>query len=198
MLLSSRRHALIMLTRLFDLAALCVIFLIALAVSSNALTWPGFSEVLVMRVKIINFLLFIAYIMLCSVIFSVCGFYRSHRLSHWNQRVSEILFAVTFITAMLLLLREILSLAFATNEFLLVFWSLTCCVLILSHEIARPLMYVARLRGRNLRNVVILGEEPDATALANLVKHEISLGYRILRIIDAREPSTNGRIIGDI
>jgi FlaA1/EpsC-like NDP-sugar epimerase len=198
MLLSYRRHALIMLTRLFDLAAVCVIFLIALAISSNALTWPGFAEVFVMRVKIINLVLFMGYFFLCSAIFSLCGFYRSHRLSHWNQRLSEILFAVTFITAMLLVLSWILSFAFATNEFLLIFWFLTNCTLMLAREIARPLMYLARLRGRNLRNVVIVGEEPDVTALANRVKHEMSLGYRILRIIDAREPATNGRIIGDV
>jgi FlaA1/EpsC-like NDP-sugar epimerase len=198
MLISYRRHALIVLTRLFDLAAVCVIFLIALAISSHALTWPGFAEVLVMRIKIANLLLFIVYIILCSAIFPACGFYRSHRLSHWKQRLSEILFAVTFITVMLLVLRWMLSFAFATNEFLLVFWFLTCCTLVLAHEIVRPLVYLARLRGRNMRNVIIVGEMPDVTALADRVRHEISLGYRILRIIDAREQTANGRIVGDI
>jgi len=187
-----------MLTRLFDLAAVCVIFLIALAISSHALSWPGFAEVLVMRIKVINLLLFMAYIMLCSIIFSACGFYRSHRLSHWKQRLSEILFAVTLITVMLLVLRWPLSLAFDTNEFLLVFWFITCCALMLSHEIVRPLMYLARLRGRNMRNVIIVGEGSDATALIDRLRQEASLGYRILRIIDARELTTNGRIAGDI
>ena len=157
MLISYRRHALIMLTRLFDLAAVCVIFLIALAISSNALSWLGF-KVLVMRIKVVNLLLFMVYISLSSAIFCACGFYESHRLSHWNQRLSEILFMMTFITVMLLVLRWVLSLAFATNEFLLVFWLLTCCILMLSHEIVRLLVYLARIRGRNMRNVIIVGE----------------------------------------
>lgn len=198
MLISYRRHTLIVLTRLFDLAAVCVIFLITLAISSHALSWPSFAEVLVMRIKVVNLLLFMVYISLSSAIFSACGFYRSHRLSHWKQRLSEILFAVTFITVMLLVLRWALSLAFATNEFLLVFWLLTCCILMLSHEIVRPLMYLARLRGRNMRNVIIVGEGPDATALIDGLRQEASLGYRILRIIDARELTANGRIIRDI
>lgn len=187
-----------MLTRLFDLAAVCVIFLITLAISSNAFTWPGFAEILMMRIKIVNLLLFMAYIMICSTIFSACGFFRSHRLSHWKQRLSEILFAVTFITVMFLVLRWPLSLAFATNEFLLVFWFLTCCTLMLSHEIVRPLMYLARFHGRNMRNVIIVGEGPDATALIDHLKQEASLGYRILQIIDARELTANDRIAGDI
>jgi FlaA1/EpsC-like NDP-sugar epimerase len=198
MLISYRRHALIVLTRLFDLAAVCVIFLIALAISSNALSWPGFAEILVMRIKVVNLLLFMVYVSLSSAIFCACGFYRSHRLSHWKQRLSEILFAVTLITVMLLVLRWPLSLAFATNEFLLVFWFITCCALMLSHEIVRPLMYLARLRGRNMRNIIIVGEGPDATALIDGLRQEASLGYRILRIIDARELTANGRIAGDI
>jgi FlaA1/EpsC-like NDP-sugar epimerase len=99
---------------------------------------------------------------------------------------------------MLLVLRWPLSLAFATNEFLLVFWFITCCALMLSHEIVRPLMYLARIRGRNMRNVIIVGEGPDATALIDRLRQEASLGYRILRIIDARELTANGRIAGDI
>jgi FlaA1/EpsC-like NDP-sugar epimerase len=198
MLPGFRRNALLTLIRVFDLAAVCVVFLVSLAISSGSLTWPGFEEVLIMRIKVANFLLFVGYIALCSVIFSACGFYRSHRLSHWHQRLSEILFAVSFITAVLLVLRWTRPLAFATNEFLLMFWLLAFCTLAPSHEIARRLVYLARLRGRNLRNVIIVGEGSYATALAARVGQEASLGYRILRIIDARELTANGRIVGDI
>jgi FlaA1/EpsC-like NDP-sugar epimerase len=192
-----RRHALITLLRIFDLAAVCVVFLASMAMSSGSLTWPGFEQVLVMRIKVANFLLFTGYIAFCSAIFSACGFYRSHRLSHWHQRLSEILLAVTAITGVLLLLRWTLALAFATNEFLIVYWLSTFGTLMLTHEIARRLVYLARLRGRNLRHVIIVGERPDATALAERVRQEASLGYRILRIIDTGELTENGRLGSD-
>jgi FlaA1/EpsC-like NDP-sugar epimerase len=198
MLHSFRRNILMTLLRIFDLAAVCIVFLVALAVSSASLTWPGLAEVLVMRIKVANLFLFAGYLILCSAVFSACGYYRSQRLSHWHQRLSEILFAVTFVTAVLLMLRWTLDLAFATNEFLLIFWLLTFSTLVLSRGIARRLLHLARLRGRNLRNVIIVGEGPYATALADRIRREANLGYRILRIIDAGELTANGRSAGDI
>lgn len=197
MLRSFRRDVLMTLSRAFDLAVVCVIFLGTLAYSSGSLTWPGLAEVLIMRIKIGNLLLFVGFIAFCSAIFSACGFYRSHRLSRWNQRLYEILFAVTLVTGVLMVLRWLFALAFATNEFLLVFWLLTFSTLVLSRVIAWQWLHLARLRGRNLRNVIIVGEEPYATALAKRVRQEAGLGYRILRIIDAREIAENGRIVGD-
>jgi FlaA1/EpsC-like NDP-sugar epimerase len=198
MLLSFRRNVLMPLIRIFDLAAVCIMFLVAMATSSASLTWPGLAEVLVIRIKVANLFLFGCYLILCSGIFSISGFYRSHRLSHWNQRLSEILFAVTFVTGVLLLLRWTLDLAFATYEFLLLFWLLTFSTLVLSRGIASQLLRLARLRGRNLRNVVIVGEGLYATALADRIRQEGSLGYRILRIIDAGELTANGRSAGEI
>lgn len=104
MLAGFRRNALRVLVRIFDLVAVCVVFLVALAVCSGSLTWPGIAEVLVIRIKAANIFLFIGYTALCSVIFSVFSFYRSHRLPPWHQRRSEMLFAVTFITGVLLVL----------------------------------------------------------------------------------------------
>jgi FlaA1/EpsC-like NDP-sugar epimerase len=174
------------------------VFLLSLAVSSESLTWPSFAEVLVIRIKVANLFLFAGYLILCSGVFSVAGFYRSHRLSNWHRRVYEILFAVTFITAVPLALRWPLTLAFATNEFLALFWLLAFGTLLLSRGVARWLMRLARLRERNLRNVIIVGEEPYATALADRIRQEAHLGYRILRIIDARGIAEDGRTAGDI
>src|SRR5215217_3301747 len=113
MLHSFRRNILMPLMRVFDLTAVGIVFLASLAISSESLTWPGLAEVLVIRIKVTNLFLFGGYLILCSGVFSVAGFYRSHRLSRWNQRLYEILFAITFITAVPLALRWFLSLAFA-------------------------------------------------------------------------------------
>jgi FlaA1/EpsC-like NDP-sugar epimerase len=193
-----RRNVLMTMARVGDLTVVCVVFLATLAISSGSYSWPGLAEVLIIRIKVGNFLLFMAYIVLCSGIFSACGFYRSHRLSRWHQRLAEIVFAVTIITGVLLVLGWTLPLVFATNEFLLVFWLSSFCALVLSRETARRLMHLARSHGRNLRNIVIVGEGPAAYVLADRVRLEASLGYRILRIIDARELSANDRIASDI
>ena len=184
--------------RLFDLALVCMTFLAALAVSSGSLTWPSLAQVLVIRIKVANLFLFVGYIVLCSAVFVACGFYRSHRLSRWPERLSEVFFAVTVITGVLWMLRWPLALDFATGSFLLLYWLLAFCTLIVVHELLLGLLHLARRHGRNLRHIVIIGEGAEARALASQIRRESSLGYRVLRIIDAGEMTENGRTISDI
>jgi FlaA1/EpsC-like NDP-sugar epimerase len=187
-----------LMVKAFDLVAVCATALAALAISSGSSTWLNFGHLLVIRIKVANLLLFVGYLALCSAVFSACGLYRSHRLSPWNRRLYEILLAVSLLTGVFLVLRWPLHLTFATGEFLLWFWALTLCTLFLSREIVRLLLHLARLRGRNLRNVIIVGEGSNATALADRVRQDASLGYHILQIIDARDTTENDRMAGDI
>jgi FlaA1/EpsC-like NDP-sugar epimerase len=184
--------------RQFDLAVVCMTFLAALAVSSSSLTWPSLAQVLVIRIKVANLFLFGGYLGLCSAVFLACGFYRSHRLPRWPGRLAEIFAGVTVITSVLWLLRWPLALEFATRSFLCMFWLLTFCTLIVVHEIGRGLSQLARRRGRDLRNVIIIGEGAEALALASRIRQESSLGYRVLRVFDAGEMTENGRTIGDV
>jgi hypothetical protein len=84
-------------------------------------------------------------------------------------------------------LRWPFGLEFAINDFLVVFWLLTCASFVLFHGIGQQLLYCFRLRGRNLRNIVIVGEGHNATALAERIEKETSLGYRVVRVINAAE-----------
>jgi FlaA1/EpsC-like NDP-sugar epimerase len=179
-----RRLALQRLARLFDLVILGLTCVVSLAIASGALTWPSLANVLAMRVALSNLILFVIYFALCAGIFSACGLYRSHRLSPWKRRVREILLAVTLITAILLFVRGPLELSFATNNFLLVFWPLLLLILVVSHEIAQQLLFLARSRGRNMRNIVIVGERREASDLAQRFEKDSNFGYRVLDIID--------------
>jgi FlaA1/EpsC-like NDP-sugar epimerase len=181
-----------------DIVAVCVSFLTSFAISSGSLTWPELADVLAIRIKVANLVLFAGYLALCTAVFSACGFYRSHRLSHWTQRLAEVLLAVTLITAAFMVIKELFAISFALKEFLLLFWLLTFCTVLLSHELALRLLHLARIRGRNMRNVIIIGEGPDLTALADRVRQEAGLGYHVLRIIDAREIGEDGRVAGSI
>jgi exopolysaccharide biosynthesis polyprenyl glycosylphosphotransferase len=168
---------------IFDVAAVSLTFLAALAFASGSFTWPSFTEVLLVRIKLVNVLVFGAYIAVCSLLFSACGFYRTHRMSRWGSRIREVVLATTLITSVLAVLP--LRMAFATMAFFVVFWLLTFTALILSRVIGQQLLYLARSRGRNLRNIVIVGEGLEAAALGDRIEQEPTLGYRLVRIIDA-------------
>jgi FlaA1/EpsC-like NDP-sugar epimerase len=182
-----QRIALLRAVKLFDLAVLSVAFLAAFAVSSGSYTWLTFEQLLVLRIKLVNFFLFGAYLAFCSAIMSHCGFYLTHRLSPRTRHLREIVIATTLMTIAIWVLRWPFQLEFATNKFLIVFWLLTCAALALSHGIGQQVLYYFRLRGRNLRNVVIVGEGGDAIALADRIEKETTLGYRVVRVINAKE-----------
>jgi FlaA1/EpsC-like NDP-sugar epimerase len=179
------RIALLRAARLFDLAVVSLTFLAAFAIAAGSFTWPSFTEVLLLRIKVINILIFCGYLTLCSLIFSSCGFYLSHRMSRRSRRLRETLLATTLITGVLLVLP--LRMQFATESFFIAFWLLTFTVLFLIRLIGQHLLYYARSRGRNLRSIVIIGEGSEATTLADRIENEPTLGYRVVRIIDAKE-----------
>jgi FlaA1/EpsC-like NDP-sugar epimerase len=179
------RIVLLRAARLFDLAAVSLTFLAAFAIASGSFTWPSFAEVLLLRIKVVNMLIFGGYLALCSLIFSSCGFYLSHRMSRWGRRVRETLLATTLITGVFLVLP--LRMQFATKSFFVAFWLLTFTVLMLVRIVGQHLLYYARSHGRNHRSIVIVGEGLEAKALADRIEKEPTLGYRVVGIIDAKE-----------
>jgi exopolysaccharide biosynthesis polyprenyl glycosylphosphotransferase len=172
------------LARLFDLALVSASFLAAFAVATGSYNWLSLAEVLSLRIQLLNLLFIAAYAAICSATFSHCGFYLSHRLSHWPRPIREILIAVTLITGVLLILRWPLDFAFASNQFLILFWLFTCSTLALARVIGYQLLNFVRTRGRNLRNIVVIGEGSEAAAVGDRIEQESSLGYRLGRIID--------------
>lgn len=182
-----RRLSLRKIAKLLDLAVIGAAFLTALVISSGSFTWLSLAQLLAVRIKVINLVLLLGYMLFCSLVFSLSGFYWSRRVLSWSQRVGRIFMAVTIVTGALVFLRDPFDLSFATNSFLFDFWLIACSGLILAHETTRALQYTGRLHGRNFRNVVIIGDEHRALTLAARIQQHPTLGYRLLRIISTKE-----------
>jgi FlaA1/EpsC-like NDP-sugar epimerase len=173
--------------KLFDLAIVALSFLAALAIASGSYTLISFADFLALRIQIFNLIFVAAYVVGCAVTFTSCGLYVSHRLSQWPRRVREISMAVTVITGILFVSRSSFRFDFATDRFLVLFWLFSFIVLIVVRFLGQHLLRNMRLRGRNLRSIVIVGEGSDAAALADRIEKEPGLGYRVVQIIDAGE-----------
>jgi FlaA1/EpsC-like NDP-sugar epimerase len=172
--------------RIFDLGLLGFIFLVTLALSSGSFTWPSLSYVLVVRISVANLLLVAAYLGVSSLVFSGCGFYRSHRLSSRSRVLREVLLAASILTGVVFISSVPLELSFATAEFLLGFWLLTFVAFVLSRGLIWWVSHMARARGRNLRNVIVVGEGSEAVDLAARLSKDVGRGYRILQVIDTK------------
>jgi FlaA1/EpsC-like NDP-sugar epimerase len=182
-----RRIVLKRAAKVTDLGAVTAVFFIAFAIASGSFTLLSFTELLAIRIKLSNLLYFAGYVGVCAVTFSSCGLYVSHRLSRLVRHLREIITGVTFITTVLLLVRQPLEFTFASNYFLVVFWLLSIAVLALPRVIGYQLLRRARAHGRNLRRIVIVGEGSNGRALAKRLENEVALGYKVVHIIDAME-----------
>ena len=88
---------------------------------------------------------------------------------------------VTLTTAGVALLFNI---SIVSSEFLLAFWGILALVLCLSRIALRLALAWMRRKGRNSRNVVIIGTNSRALKFAEEIRNKPDLGYRLLGFID--------------
>jgi len=68
------------------------------------------------------------------------------------------------------------------------FWLVSTSTAVLSRRLLRFLLEQIRLRGRDLREVLIVGTNPRAITLADTLRAHPALGYRILGFVDQDWP----------
>jgi FlaA1/EpsC-like NDP-sugar epimerase len=67
-----------------------------------------------------------------------------------------------------------------------IFWVSLIVILLCAHELVQQLLHRARSCGKNLRNIVIVGEWREANDLAQRLENDPNFGYRVLDIIAPR------------
>jgi FlaA1/EpsC-like NDP-sugar epimerase len=180
------RKVLLRAVRVFDLGLLGLTFLTTFALSSGSFTWPTLSQMLLVRISVANLLIVAAYLAVSALVFSACGFYRSHRLSsHWRT-LREVFCAASILTGIVFISSVPLELSFATAKFSLGFWLFTFIAFLLSRGLIAWGVHISRTRGRNLRNVIVVGEGSEAVDLAARLSKDVGRGYRILQVIDTK------------
>jgi FlaA1/EpsC-like NDP-sugar epimerase len=179
------RQILVRSYKLFDL--LVMIFSFALA------TWItfhdqaaefSFGDFLAMRIKVQNFILFIGLIFGWQFIFSAFGLYHSKRLSGRKKEIIDLLKATTLSALLLYLSAWLFNMSLITPFFLFIFWLSSSMICILSRYILRRFLEWLRLKGRNLRFVLIVGTNERAREFAKRIEAKPELGYRFLGFVD--------------
>ena len=121
-----------------------------------------------------------------SMVFS--GAYRSYRMTRFRDQVAALALGVTCVTfwagCWLCVTRWGL---FTPGRFfvleLLVFWAVTFVVLVVTRAIGKLILNKFHQHNRNLRNVLIIGTNRRAVALAQNLEHR-SFGCRLVGFID--------------
>lgn len=179
-----RRQALLTIFKLFDLIVMITMFMLAASMvyfQSNVVT---FHEFLQMRFKVENYLLFSGLIFLGHLIFSWFGLYKSRRISSIKIEIKDLLIAITLYTVLIYISSRVFNMETITPVFLVVFWGGTSMATIISRLLMRSTLKWIRLKGRNLRHILIAGTNERARNFARKIESKPEFGYKLLGFVD--------------
>jgi exopolysaccharide biosynthesis polyprenyl glycosylphosphotransferase len=178
-----RRQFLLNSMKLFDLVLMVASFGLAAVVLSQKAT-VSVAEFLELRVKIQNFVTFSLLLLAWHLIFSSFGMYASRRLAgRWDEMV-DIVKACTLGTFLLFCSHFLFHISLIRPRFLVVFWLASTAGTIFSRMALRSLLKRVRMRGRNLRDMLIVGTNARAIQFAEKMRQNPGLGYRVIGFVD--------------
>jgi exopolysaccharide biosynthesis polyprenyl glycosylphosphotransferase len=169
---------------LTDLLGMVFAFLIAAAVVVVDIDGVPFTQFLSIRVKVINFIIFIGFALIWHCLLAVSGAYFVRRLTPWKEEIKDIFHATTLGTLLLLLISVIFKITLVTPIFLIIFWLLTSFIGIFSRIALEFIMVKLWLRGIHLQNAVMVGSNARALKFAQHLENNPELGYQVIGFVD--------------
>jgi exopolysaccharide biosynthesis polyprenyl glycosylphosphotransferase len=170
--------------KLFDLGLMILSFMVAVLIVLHHSRTVSVMEFFSMRVKIQNLVIFLLFIFVWHVIFSLSELYASRRLSNRRDEIIDVIWAISLGTAVIFAGACIFSIRIVTPLFLFVFWLTSLFSTALTRLVLRAVLTFIRTRGRNLRDIVIVGTNSRALAFARKLMSHPELGYRIAGFVD--------------
>lgn len=110
--------------------------------------------------------------------------YRSKRLANWKDEFVDVLRAVVFCTLILATLILLAEWRVFPKRFLLIFTATSFAILFLIRLFKRSLLKQFRLRGRNLRSVVVIGAGARGQKIVELIRENPEIGYHFAGFVD--------------
>jgi len=185
-----RRRILLEAAKFFDVAVMVFAFGLATVLVARETRTTSLAEFLSMRVKVGNFALFALLLLAWHVVFSSFGLYSSKRFTSRWAEVLDVAKAATLGSAMVFVAAIFLRIQMVTPLFILFFWVASTLAGAASRVLLRYLLAGLRRRGRNLREMVVVGTNPRALRFARKVEARPELGYRIVGFVDGHWAGT--------
>src|SRR5580700_5597819 len=162
----TNRHILLACLKVFDLLLLTISYGLATGLSLQGNHSVSFAEFMSMRIKLSNFLIFLGAMLAWHVVFAMCGLYQSKTLSTHKEEMILEWKATTLATVCLLLVAVSFRIRMVTPPFLVLYWGITSAGMVTSRFMLRRFLGHVRVRGHNLRHILILGTNRRAMEFA--------------------------------
>jgi exopolysaccharide biosynthesis polyprenyl glycosylphosphotransferase len=176
------------LLKLFDVLLVAAAFGLSTVFVVHAEQRFSLAQFLAMRTKVSDFLIFAFALFLCHLVFCICSWYRRTKVSTLSVKMGDLLRGTTLCTLCLLVISWAFTIQMITTHFLGLFWMLSTMIMCTMHEALNQLLDHLRIRGRNLRYLLILGTNPRAVDFGCRVLANRLHGYRLLGFVDDEWP----------
>lgn len=188
--------------KLYDMCALLVSFMVATLAVHYQTANLSLAQFFSVRFSLPNVLIIIGVVIIWHLCFIVFGLYHYKRLAPRWYEVGDIIKATVTGTMLLFALGFLFKIQIITPEysrmsvlpyrmalvispvFMSVFWFVSTASTILGRMIFRFILYQFRIRGRNLRYMLIIGTNATATKFAGKIIKRVGLGYSLVGFVD--------------
>ena len=174
-----RRYLLLILFRLFDVAILLAAVVAAAVPGLRQSGSASLGQFLAMRFSVRNFVVFAVLVAVWHLVFSFFDLYESKRLARDHSEDVGVIKATSVCTLALMVVGNIFQSMAVGPIFLGAFWLTSTVTVLISRHVLRRLLGQIRLRGRNLRHILIVGTNERALKFAQALYSNPTLGYRI-------------------
>jgi exopolysaccharide biosynthesis polyprenyl glycosylphosphotransferase len=179
-----KRQALIKFFELSDLALVACSFLIVDLLQYRQQQVLSITDYFSARIQVRSFALFLVLLLAWHIVFTSFGLYRSRRLSQIRSEILDVLKATTFGSVLLLIPLWLLAIGQFSPLFLVAFWLTISLTTVVSRVTLRHFLKEIRLRGRNLRHLLVVGTNRQARDFVRRVERKPALGYIIVGFVD--------------
>jgi exopolysaccharide biosynthesis polyprenyl glycosylphosphotransferase len=199
-----RRQFLLKMFMLLDPSLLTLSFMVAAVPTWHLTEFTSFAAFFSTRIKLLNILLFLGLFYFWHIIFSALGLYGSRRLGDRREEAIVVLKATSAGALVLGFVAAFFRVRMITPAFIAVFWIVATSSIILSRMTLREFLRRARIHGRNLRHLLIIGTNSRAVEFAYAIESRPDLGYQLVGFADEdwignRDFGKNGKsIVSDL
>ncbi len=170
--------------KIFNLGMVIAAFAIATLLQADHQHGLTLAEFLSMRVKLINLVNFTLLLFVWHWALSLCNLNGSQRLASKRSMIADAARAITIAALALAAAMTLLHISMVTSQFVIIFWLSGIILLAGGRVLVRMCLEFVRLRGRNLRYILILGTNRRAIEFARLLQDKPEWGYSLLGFVD--------------
>jgi exopolysaccharide biosynthesis polyprenyl glycosylphosphotransferase len=143
---------------------------------------------------VIDFMAIIIAAISWHILFRLIGLYETTRLRRKFKVYIEILKATSLGTVIISVIANAFYAIMVISYFILIFWVSATTLTILTRMSMRMLLHIMRNRGRNLRNIVVVGTNEKARQFVKEIRERKDIGYHVIGFVD-NECAADGEAI---